>query len=315
LLFAEHGEVTAVAKVLGLDEAVIRRRLKELREKYALLTRHGRTLSLTDKGRSALPAIGSLLRQHAHLTDWLADRQERPRILSIATGSFGARFYVPRALGRFQSEHPDWQVQVQVRRGRERILGIAGGTYDLAVVSHDRAQITSLVPHAVAERIGLRIEPLAEHRLALVARKGTSFAQALGAILEAQTVPLDLLATFPFIGLDRQSGLRRQLEAHAVRGAKSPHFVIEAAGWEPALECARHGLGVAMLPLDVLNADDRQTLVIRLLNATITMRDSLLDPNRGAESSPAHEAMRAALKQAAIDHQTAIERRWAGVFF
>ena len=31
LLFVEHGEVTTVAKVLGLDEAVISRRLKELR--------------------------------------------------------------------------------------------------------------------------------------------------------------------------------------------------------------------------------------------------------------------------------------------
>jgi DNA-binding transcriptional LysR family regulator len=62
-------------------------------------------VELTDKGRAALPAIRVLLRQHDQLAGWLNGRREHHQVLAIATGSFGARFYLPRALALFAEQH------------------------------------------------------------------------------------------------------------------------------------------------------------------------------------------------------------------
>jgi len=298
-LFAEHGEVTAVAKALGLDEAVISRRLKVLREEYALLTKQRRSLTLTDKGRAALPAIRSLLQQQAHLVDWLLERKEEPQVLSIATGSFGARFYLPRALVLFAEQHSDCQVRVQVRRGRERILGVADGTYDLSIVSHDAAQIRAILAGACGDQAALRIEPLAEHPLCLVAGKDTPFGLELSQILEGQNVPLSRLSAFPLVGLDPQSGMRRQLEAY-FRG-KSPNlcFRFEAGGWEAGKEYARHGLGVVVLPLPLLAREDRKDFIIRRLTPEIRIQVLLID--REPVLRPEHEALRHAVLQVALE--------------
>jgi DNA-binding transcriptional LysR family regulator len=296
LLFAEQGEVAAVAQAIGLDPAVVSRRLGTLRVKYGLLRRNGRNLELTDKGRAALPAIQVLLRQHGHLSGWLKERQEKPQVLSIATGSFGARFYLPRALARFQQEHRDWQVHVQIRRGRERILGVADGTFDLAIVSHDPTQIRAILSGARGESATLRVEPLAEHPLCLVAAKDTPFGRELAQVLEGQTVPLSKLSSFPLVGLDPQSGIRRQLEAQFRGQSSDLCFRFEAGGWEAAKEYARHGLGVAIMPLSLLGREDRKEFVIRHLPSEIRIQDLMI--HLDAEMRPEHEAMKRALYEA-----------------
>jgi len=128
-----------------------------------------------------------------------------------------------------------------------------------------------------------------------MAGKDTPFGREFAQILDGQTVPLSKLSAFPFVGLDFQSGIRRQLEAH-VRG-KSPWlcFRFEAGGWEAAKEYARHGLGVAVLPLPLLARDDRKDFIIRRLPLQFHIQDMLID--RDMELGPAHEAMKGAWKE------------------
>ena len=203
-------------------------------------------------------------------------------------------------------------MRVQVRRGRERILGVADGTYDLAIVSHDEWQIRPLVASALGERASLRIEPLAEHALCLATRKGTPAATDLERSPEGQPVPLAQLSGFALVGLDPQSGLRRQLERHFSDTSSRPSFPIEAGGWEAALEYARHGLGTAVVPLPLLDPTDRRDLVLRLLEPRLVVRDVLLD--RSLETSPEHEAFRDALRQAATEEMLRGRRFWQTVF-
>ncbi len=297
LLFAERGEVMAVAAAIGLDPAVISRRLRDLRLKHGLVVKRGRDLALTDKGRAALPAIRSLLRQHAHLADWLSNRQDSPEVLSIATGSFRARFYLPRALARFGERHPGIQVRVQIRRGRERILGVADGTFDLAIVSHDETQIRTLIAGARGESVTLRIEPIAEHPLYLLCGKDTPFARELSKVLDGQPVPLSIFSALPLVGLDLQSGIRRQIEACFRSTSSRLCFRYEAGGWEAAKEYARHGLGAAVVPCPVVTRDDRKEFIIRRLPLQFHIQDLLID--RDADTAPLSEAMKGALKEAA----------------
>ena len=299
----------AVARVLGLDQAVVSRRLKGLRTGYALLQNRGRNLELTEKGRLALPAIRTLVRQHDHLAGWLADRQSQPRMLSIATGSLGSRLYLPRALALFAERHPDWQVRVQVRRGRERILGTAEGTCDLAIVSHDEIQIRAIVNAPMGEKTRLRIEPLVDHTICVLAPKGTPAGVALARSLEGQSTPLTRLTDFDLVGLDPQSGIRRQLESHFARSGRSLRFRVEAGGWDAAREFSRHGLGVAILPLCCLARDDQEHFVIRRLAPEVRIRDILID--RDGEMGAEHEAMRQAIREAVAEHQEEVDRRWS----
>ena len=174
---------------------------------------------------------------------------------------------------------------------------MADGTFDLAIVSHDAAQIRAILAAARVELAALRLEPLADHALCLVAGKDTPFGRELCHVLEGQTVPLSMLPVFPLVGLDLQSGIRRQLEAQ-LRG-KSPDltFRFEAGGWEAAKEYARHGLGVAVLPLPLLARDDRREFIIRHLVPETRIQDLLI--GRSAQPGLAYEAMRIALKEAA----------------
>jgi DNA-binding transcriptional LysR family regulator len=311
LLFAEMKEATAVAKELDLDPAVVSRRLKGLRTRYGLLQKRGQVQTLTRRGEEAVAAIRALLRQRDHLAGWLAGEQARPQVVVVAAGSLTAQLYLPRALAMFAEQQPDWEVRVQVRRGRERILGTANGAYDLAVVSHDPAQIRDLLQAAYGEDARLEVEELAREWLCVIARKGTAAGERLAQSLEGQAVPLARLADFELIGLDAQSGVRRQLERCGGGPGRPLRFRVEAGGWAAARECAREGLGVAVVPLSLLAREDRNDLVIRLLAGDVGVRESLL--YRREATNPGHEALRRALSCAVEARQRELRARWHGI--
>ncbi|MFO0952827.1 MAG: LysR family transcriptional regulator [Isosphaeraceae bacterium] len=308
VLFAEHGELAPVAKALGLDQAVISRRLRDLREEFGLVAKQGRGIALTPTGKAAVPAFRALLRQHAQLSDWLAGRQDRPATIVVGTGGFGARFYLPAAIARFRTAHPEVRVRVHVRRGRERVIGTADGTYDLALVTHDEWQVQSLVKSAHGEAARLRQTVIAEHPFALAARRDTPAGARLDRTLQAQAVPVERLRDFDLIGPDPQSGVRRQLEAKLGPGVL--RFALEAGGWDASREYARHGLGAAIVPLAVLEREDRNDLAVRRLEG-VSLRDTVID--RGQEGDPAHDEFRAALTAAAGATVEEVRRRWEGI--
>jgi DNA-binding transcriptional LysR family regulator len=310
LLLVEKREASAVAAALGVNESVVSRRLKELRERAGLLAKEGKGHRLTARGRQAVPAIRSLLQQYAHLTAWLAEHQARPRRFRVACGTLSAQGYLPQAIALFLRKHGDVQVQVQVRRGRERIEGTADGTYDLAIVSHDRQQIDATLGTASGEEGPLRVEDLSEQCLCLLARRGTPAAARLERILESQQVPVSVLVDLELIGLDSQSGIRKQLE-RTCTGEQRLRFIVEVGGWSAARESARHGLGVAIVPLSVLARDDRDLFVIRRLADTVRIKDYLI--HRRSALTEEVETMSEAIRQSARAQQEELRKCWHGI--
>jgi DNA-binding transcriptional LysR family regulator len=308
LLFAEKKEAKATAKQLHRTESVVSRKLSELRTRYGLLHKQGNQQRLTRRGEEAVVAIRALLRQYDQLAEWLAGRQTSPQAIVVAAGSLTSQLDLPRALALFAQKQPGWQVQVQVRRGRERIIGTANGTFDLAVVSHDPSQIQAVLQAQFGEEARLAMEELGRDWLCVIARKGTAAGRQLGESLESQAIDLSRLADYELIGLDAQSGIRKQLE----RGAGRPlRFRVEAGGWAAARECARQGLGAAVVPLSLLSFDDRQELEVRRLGGDIGAKDFLI--YRREASHAALEALRSALRRAVAGRQQELRTRWGGV--
>ena len=217
LLFAEKGESKTVGSLLGVHASGISRRLR-LFQKAGLMKKVGSGLALTVRGREALPALRGLLRQYDQLSRWLKEpAREQPQALVVATGAAGAAYYLPPVLALLRKWLPSCAVRVQVCRGRDRIRGVADGSFDLAIVSHDADQVRTPIG-ATETETSLEFEELAHHSLCLLARQQTEAAETLRQLPVEQTVPLVWLARFELIGLDPRSGLRRQLER--VRPAK-----------------------------------------------------------------------------------------------
>ncbi|HKI35194.1 MAG TPA: LysR substrate-binding domain-containing protein [Gemmataceae bacterium] len=311
LLFAEKKESKAVAKAMGRNPSAVSRWLGELRVRYGLLEKRGNVQALTPRGKEAVVAIRALLRQYEHLAEWLGEKQVRPQVFVVATGALTAQLYLPRALAAFARQYPEWQVRIQVRRGRERILGTFDGTFDLAVVSHDARQIHDLLTAERGEGARLGAEDLARECLCLIARQGTPAGRRLSGILESQAIPLERLADFDLVGLDGESGLRRQLERRCPE--RPLRFLVEGGGWAAARELARRGVGAAVVPLSLLHPDDRRDLVIRQLKSDAGVTERLV--SRPGNGGPEHEALRQAVRQAARDQQRESEARWHGKLF
>lgn len=199
------------------------------------------------------------------------------------------------------------EVQATIARGEDRILRTARGELQLAVVTHDPPLMKRILSDAGGPRTRLVIEPLAEQPMCVVARRNTPEGQELDAIPVDRAVPLPKLREWELIGLDVRSGIRRQLEREFPRSSDL-RFVAEGGGWPAARECARVGLGVAMLPVAALSLADKRDFVIRRAPERFKVSDYLIHSDQ--KLSPPVATVRELLQQAAAEHRQHVNQVW-----
>ncbi len=275
-VFAEQGEVKLTARTLGIDESAISRRLKDLQTgPHALLKKQGNALVLTDKGRQLLPAVRRLIREHEQFVGRLRDHNPFARSLRVAGGGGLAFTPLPAAVTAFRGQHSDVQVRVLGCRWRDRIRGVAGGEFDLALVSHDAGQVRAVA----GEHADLRCEVLREQPVLAVAAAASADGRTLAALPPGVPVPSAVLATLTLLGLDEKSGVRRQLDAEfrAANIDVPKGYAVYPGGWEAARAFARHGLGTAILPMALADPTDSE-LVCRPVLPTFRLTDRVVWP-------------------------------------
>ena len=305
-VFAEVGKQQEAAEAVGVTEAKASRALGELRKRYGLLRpqKRGRHNHLSERGEQALPAIRELLRQHDALQHWLAGFAPAPQVVALGLGTTAAHYYLPAAQASFESTCPGWNVDAVVLRGRQRVRGVVAGTLDLAIVSHRVEQIRVIA----GDKSRIIVEELVEDPLCLLGHYQSSAGKRLRDLgLAGQRLTPQHLTQFHLLGLDSRSGVRQQMEQR-VRGL---HFRETVGGWLAAKEFARHGLGAVVLPLSVLQPNDRDEFEIRMLDGTFTIRHHLL--HRDIELSEGVAAMKQALLQAVKARCQEARRLWHGV--
>jgi DNA-binding transcriptional LysR family regulator len=311
VLLAETGSVSEAAARLGIKQPVASGRLKVFREGDPLLQTRGNQVDLTDKGHAALPAIRDIVLRFDHLKQFLANRRERPQVLRVATGSSASQYYLPRALASMRQQLPNWEIETRVARGEQRILAVADGTVELAIVSHDPLQIELALHAAHGNGVRLAVSQLARQQLCVIARKHSVEADQLHDVLQGQYVPLKMLCRWRLVGLDRHSGVRHQIERKFATSNERPRFGGEVGGWLAIKEYARQGLGVGLMPLAMLTREDANDFVLRQLSPEIFIEYSLIR-SPSEITNEGVDALQAALLQAACEHQLELDRLWSG---
>jgi DNA-binding transcriptional LysR family regulator len=339
LAVAEFGTETGAGKKLGISQPVVHKRLAAFRGAVPLVETREGEIRLTPAGRAALPAVRALLRQYEQLKAFAAARRPRARGLSLAIGASSCQHYLARALAILRDELADCQIQTRVVRGRERIAGVVAGQFDLAIVSHSPLQIETIVrnaaqaernlcrsepqtdqvpsdsggrTHSLARRAciaGLEVVALARLPLCVIARQRTMEAEKLHAMLSGHCVPLSMLAQWTLAGLDRESGIRQQLEARLPPDAKLT-FIAEAGGWLGIKEFVKQGLCVGILPLAMLSLEDTGMLAVRRLEDNLAIAHRMI--HRADADNDALQPAKQALLTAARQHEEEVERRWHG---
>jgi DNA-binding transcriptional LysR family regulator len=279
LAFHDFGGVSVAARELGEHQPVVTRRLQFFHKKSApgenLLKRSGKKLELTDTGNSVIPAIRQLIDQYDRLLDYIRLKSTTAQALKIGCGTFSVSQYLPGVVARFRNEFPDVELLIRIERGRDRIRGTAEGRFDLSIITHSPQQVRETLKEAGFSANALSIEDLCSHRLAVIGLRGSEPGQELDAYKADRPLPVKELKKWEPVGLDRDSGIRQQLEA-ACPAPNDLYFSVEGGGWAAAREYARLQMGVAILPEAMLTPEDRQAFVVRSLGKDFVLVDRLI---------------------------------------
>jgi len=146
LTIARFGSINKAADALYLAQSTLTHRLKQL-EKQAgasLFVRTASGVALTPEGRQFVPIATSVVEQMRSFRQEAGAR----RPLTISAGKAFASYELPRLIGSYRRQHPDFTCYVKSNLFEEAITALLTGTADLALlgseVYHPQLQQISL---------------------------------------------------------------------------------------------------------------------------------------------------------------------------
>lgn len=298
------GSLSRTAEALGINEASVSKRVKPLHEgnppeiPKPWLQKNGKLFELTDEGRQMWRPAQEQLARWSHFVEFV--HAGRIPAVGFACGQESAGGIALRALRALRKSHSGMRIRLATPRGRARIRGVALGTYDLALVTHDEADIPRIA------RRKLLVERLYSDPLVLVSANRGSGADRLGSLESSKITPKDLLGV-PLVLPESGSGFRRQFDRvmHREGVLDQLNVILEVGGWQAILGFIREGFGVGLVPNSVAQSKPAG-LLIKELPSGLAPANWVKLISRPSESgddepdlTPEGEALRAALREAA----------------
>ncbi len=244
----EHdGDASAAGQELGISQPTVSKRLSALRrivgneEGRSWLILKGKRWLLTPAGQRVRGVVADLVRKYEQVEQFIAEGQNAKETLSIACGQTAQIGFVREAVELLLAENPDIAVKISAPRGRSRIEGVAGGQFDLAIVTDGAATI-----HEMAG-IELYVQPLHFDRFAIVgsALAKAAWAKAWDALPVRRAITAKEIADFPLILPEPDASRRQQFDRwFASANQKPPNVVLEIGGWLSLLQFVQSGIGV-----------------------------------------------------------------------
>jgi DNA-binding transcriptional LysR family regulator len=242
------GDAAKTTRQLGINQPSMSKRLRYFQHADGRvlprpwLVLEGKTWTLTEEGRRALPAAEEIIKRYQELTRFLtASGAIRPE-LRFACGQEAAAGLVLQAVLRFRREHPEARLRISTLRGSARIAGVANGSLDLASVTHDEVAIQRIA------RRRLHVDTIARDPLALVCAEDFPEATRLRKWPKTKAPPTAFLG-YPLILPAPDAGIRKGVDRGLRRAGvlAELNVALEVGGWPTILAYVRAGLGVGLV--------------------------------------------------------------------
>jgi LysR family transcriptional regulator, positive regulator for ilvC len=241
------GDASAAAQALQISQPTISKRLAALKrlvgteEGRPWLILKGKRWLLTPAGERVRGVVAELVRQYEKVEQFIEDGQEARATLAIACGQTAASGFVRDAVEQLLLESPEISVRIATPRGRARIEGVAGGQFDLAIVTDSETVIRDVAG------IELYIEPLQLDRFVVVGNPPAKapWGKAWDSLPVRRPLTAKEIADFPLILPEPDASRRQQFDRwFSQSNHKSPNAILEVGGWLSLLQFVHSGIGV-----------------------------------------------------------------------
>lgn len=241
------GDASAAAQALQISQPTISKRLAALKrivgteEGRPWLILKGKRWLLTSAGERVRGVVAELVRQYEKVERFIEEGQRARTTLAIACGQTAASGYVRMAVEQLLAESPELTVRIATPRGRSRIEGVAGGQFDLAIVTDSETTIRDIAG------IDLFVEPLQRDRFIVVGNPPpkAAWSKTWHSLPVRRPVTANEIADFPFILPEPDASRRQQFDRwFSQANNKLPNVTLEIGGWMNLLQFVHAGLGV-----------------------------------------------------------------------
>lgn len=275
LAIAEHGRFHKAARELHITQTALTRRLQNFEEQLGvkLVERTTRSVALTQLGRAFLPQARRLL---AELSQALIEIRETGKAqrgdVSIACVPAVGVGYLPRILKDYSARYP---------QNRVRILDDSSEGVRDAVL---RREAEFGIHIAGPDDRALESVPLLEDRFVLVCRSDHPLARR-------KRLTWHQLEGHELILLSDDSGNRPLLDAALAAGRPRlrSHYEVQRSSTAVGLVAA--GVGAAIVPGLAIQPGTHPILRVIPLHEPVAVRTLALLTRKGAELSPAAQAL------------------------
>ncbi len=274
---ARHLSFARAAAELNLTPPAVSMQIKELEAEVGLpvFDRSSRKVSLTMVGEYLLAHTRRVLSSMRDAEDLVA------RFRGLRTGPLDvgmvstAKYFLPRLLAQFRTEHPGIEIRLQVCENREQIVSLMQqGEVELAVMGRPPKGWPT------------RAEPYALHPHVLVTAVDHPFTRM-------EEVPARLLSDEGFIVREPGSGTRAALDEFLHAHHLTARVAMQMSSNEAIKQAVMCGMGVALLSLHTVGLElEHELIATPNVEGLPVMRRWHVVNNLAKTLSPAAEAFR-----------------------
>jgi LysR family transcriptional regulator, hydrogen peroxide-inducible genes activator len=231
---ADTGSFTRAARQTHVSQPSLSQQIRKLEDELGarLIDRLGRTVQLTELGRSFLPRARAVLRDlEAARSDVVERKASVSGALSVGVIPTIAPYFLPPLLATFSRKFPEVRVTVMEEITPLLLEKLRGGTMDVAIAA---------LP-LPARAHDFQLFPLRVEKLFAALPKQHSLAKR-------RTVSLGELQDDPFVLLRDGHCFRETAFAACKRARLNPKIIFESGQFSSILSMVSAGLGVSIVP-------------------------------------------------------------------
>lgn len=238
LALADHGSVSAAARVTHVTQPTASMQLRELADAVGLPLHEviGKKVHLTAAGHALADTARRMVDEWALFEQQVAAMKGLHRgRLKVAVVST-AKYFVPRWLGAFCQAHPEVEIALEILNRDGVVQRLRHNLDDLCIMSIPPRDLD-------VDQIEFMANPLV-----VVGPQG----HALG---QGRALPLSALAGERFILRERGSGTRMAAERHFADHGFQPQVRLELGSNEAIKQAVAGGMGLSVLSRHAVSAE------------------------------------------------------------